>query len=498
MLRPLLTLAALAACSADPAVLVSPELSPPVTPGFTLSAPASLAPGDSFQLTATLPAGAPGRDVRFFVGLGGLGAGPCAGATCLDITGPLRDLGSHTPSSGSVTLSLTLPATAPTGQYGLQAVQRVGGSWRLSAPLALNVVDAHCGDGQLDPGETCLADQLVGELRADTAGTLLALSRTEGWPVEVEGGLLFATDTPGAWQLAGDHSGWTPAPMTPDAGFSWTIVPAAGAYKFTDGTTWRSDPWSRAYDHDSFGEISLIAPTGAHLERLFQVTDGQVLPRTVRAWIPATVATHVLYVADGQNLFDPGAIWGGWHLQDSVPPGVMLVGIDNTPERFSEYTHVPDLIGGSVHGGEGDAYAAFVHGHVRQRVADTWGEPSTVGLMGSSLGGLISLHIADRYPGAYDFTASLSGTIGWGSIGLNNPTMIDRYAAAGLRDTVIYLDSGGDGSCFDSDGDGIEDDDPNSSDNFCTNNQLRDVLAGAGYTFGVDLHHWWEPGAPHN
>ncbi|MEZ4459094.1 MAG: hypothetical protein R3E66_05075 [bacterium] len=40
----------------------------------------------------------------------------------------------------------------------------------------------------------------------------------------------------------------------------------------------------------------------------------------------------------------------------------------------------------------------------------------------------------------------MSGTLGWGSIGLNNPTMIERYAGKGVRSAFIYIDSGGSGS----------------------------------------------------
>ena len=47
-------------------------------------------------------------------------------------------------------------------------------------------------------------------------------------------------------------------------------------------------------------------------------------------------------------------------------------------------------------------------------------------------------------------------------------------------------------------GDGLMDDDPDARDNYCENNQLRDLLDGIGYTHGVDLWHWWEPNAPHN
>ena len=87
---------------------------------------------------------------------------------------------------------------------------------------------------------------------------------------------------------------------------------------------------------------------------------------------------------------------------------------------MDEYTHVPDSLDGELYGGQGDAYAAFLEGTVRPLAAATWGEPATVGVLGSSLGGLISFHVADRAPGEYAFAASLSGTMGWGSIGADH------------------------------------------------------------------------------
>jgi hypothetical protein len=364
--------------------------------------------------------------------------------------------------------------------------------------------DDHAGD---DSGDTDTAAPLpdgaavVADLSTDLDGTLLAVSGDGGWPVQVTDGWLFVTTEPGAWNLAGEFDGWAGEPMTEAAGFSWIVEPvgAPTGYKFTDGTAWNADPWSRQYTYDDNGEMSLLLATDAHLERLFAVGDDAMAPRTVRAWVPASTATHVLYVADGQNLFDPDAFWGGWHLQDVAPDAMLLVGIDNTDARMDEYTHVPDVIDGTTYGGQADAYADFVEDTVRPLVAATWGEPGTVGLMGSSLGGLVSFAVADRYPGEFAFAASLSGTMGWGSIGATNETMIQRYAAAGHRGTALYLDSGGSGgSCADADGDGTNDDDPTNADNYCENIQLRDVLSAEGYTFDTDLWHWWEPDAQHN
>ena len=78
----------------------------------------------------------------------------------------------------------------------------------------------------------------------------------------------------------------------------------------------------------------------------------------------------------------------------------------------------------------------------------------------------MSLLIADAQPGDWDAALSLSGTVGWGSIGTDSETVLDRYAASGLRDTVVFLDSGGGGSCTDADGDGLQDDAPDGSDNY--------------------------------
>ncbi len=356
------------------------------------------------------------------------------------------------------------------------------------------------GYGGAGGGSTAL-DVLLDALRADPETALLAQSRApEGWPAPVAGGRLFATTRTDLPQLAGDHDSWTGTAMNQDSGFNWLVldVAAGNRYKFTDGNEWLADPWSRAYEYDSFGQMSMVAPTVAHLERHFAVGDSNMLDRTVRVWLPTGSSTHVLYVQDGQNLFNPNAMWGGWKLNDSAPAAMMLVGIDNTPYRMDEYTHVTDFISGQTVGGDGDQYADFVQNTVRPLIEQHYGEPTRVGVMGSSLGGLISFHIPYRHPGEYHFAASLSGTMGWGSIGIHNETMIERYQAAGHGSTALYLDSGGNGICFDSDSDGIEDDDPTATDNYCENKQFETVLQAIGYVQDTDMWHWWEPDALHN
>jgi len=394
----------------------------------------------------------------------------------------------------------------PTGATGAGAGPTVGSTGSESSASSGSgdggaASSSSSSSGQGGEAPTSLED-LLQRLRDDRDGTLLEESFDSGWPVLVDEGRVVVSADPALTMVAGDFDAWAGTALTADQGFSWGLLPdeAGSRYKLTDGVSFVADPWARAYDYDAFGEITMVPPVTAHLERFFQVAEpaSGLAPRTLRVWLPEGAPTHVLYLHDGQNLFDPDAIWGGWMLQDTVPAGMMLVGIDNTAARMDEYTQVADDIGGGPVGGLGDDYATLLEDRVRPLIAATYGEPTKVGLLGSSLGGLISLHVAYLNPTGYDFAGSMSGTLGWGSIGPHTgETMIERYEAAGQQPFVVFLNSGGGGACSDDDLDGIQDD-GSGSDNFCETNQMRDTLAAAGHTFDVDLFHWHEPGAAHN
>lgn len=367
--------------------------------------------------------------------------------------------------------------------------------------------------GDSTPAGNCASDEqafrdLV-EGSAPSAAQVLSLLTTVasscGWPIESsEGSYLFACACgSGTWQLAGDHDGWAGSALTQHGSLHWAELgieaPQDSGYKYTDGGSWEADPWARRYLYDDNGELSFVRASRAHLERWPEFEAPGLSARTVRIWVPAAGAfDRILFAHDGQNLFDPQGMWGGWRLQDSLPDGILVVANDNTADRMEEYTHVEDWLHGSWWGGWGDTYAAFVHEQLRPWAEAQYGAAELHGLLGSSLGGLISLHVAHAYPGEYRFAASMSGTLGWGSIGANNETIIERYAGAGHQDTAIYLDSGGSGSCYDGDDDGIEDDDPKASDNYCETVQMADTLEGLGYAWEQDLWHWWEPEAEHN
>lgn len=385
---------------------------------------------------------------------------------------------------------------------------------RTSAPSASRPVGASPtvpppGGG---PSDADLVRSLV-EDGGDVDAITMQIAWSGGWPVRDGDTAWFVLAADGGpWSVAGDATDWAPAPMTAGDGFWWAELPtgdvAGSRYKFTDGTAWIADPLARSFTYDAYGEISYIAPPSgeARLDRWPSVQGGGLAPRDLRVHVPPGEGPWpVLYAHDGQNLFDPSAFWGGWRLQDAlaVRDDLLVVGIDNTVDRFEDYTHVPDDVGlGGVMGGDADLYADLVHDVIRPHVEATYGSTGLDGLLGSSLGGLASLVIAERAPGEWDFAASLSGTLGWGRFALDEETVEERWLASPPAGTVVYVDSGGgpgdDGGCHDLDGDGFAEDDPDSSDNYCETRQFADDLAAAGLVWDRDLFHWWEPGATHD
>src|ERR1043166_372084 len=117
----------------------------------------------------------------------------------------------------------------------------------------------------------------------------------------------------------------------------------------------------------------------------------------------------VLYMHDGQNLFDAATSFIGveWQADETaeklikagkIPP-IIIVGIYNTLDRMNEYTPTRDAKRGT--GGKGEAYTKFVLQEVKPFIDKTYrtkhGRDDTA-IAGSSLGGLISLDMAYKHP----------------------------------------------------------------------------------------------------
>ncbi len=379
-------------------------------------------------------------------------------------------------------------------------------------------------EGDRDSGADTEADTDVTESDIDAVRALIAgeadfqavlaqVSDGGGWPVPTsEGKFLFVAADPGYTVfLAGTHTEWEPTTMVQSDGFYYAEVtvadPQGSGYKFTDGDeVFAPDPWSRSYGFDEFGEVSTVQPpaTGTYYARFHGVTDGTLAPRQVRIRVPDSDGPWpVLYMQDGQNLFEAGGEFGSWHLEDAEPSdNILVVGIDSTSDRFDEYTHAADDIGRASSDPKADAYADLVLDHVRPRVEALWGSTGTDGILGSSLGGLVSLYIAQRDPAEWDFAGSMSGTLGWGRFTDSGPVMEELYAGrSDLGDLTVFVDSGGNAGgegCVDVNDNGFFEDDPDDSDNYCVNRAFADTIGAEGFVWDETLFHWHEPGAAHN
>lgn len=339
-----------------------------------------------------------------------------------------------------------------------------------------------------------------------------------GFPIVCDGSLsVVHLAEPGqSLSLAGDFNDWAPGEHALDEiidGVYFVIAPVKtpeGLYKLVrDETEFFADPLARRFGWDEFGEYSLIdpMPDRGHHERwpAFDESIGALEPRTVTAWLPVNALAEadplpVLYMHDGQNLFSPEAFFGGWQvsaqleaaIDDGTLPPLVVIGIDNTSARFEEYTPVTDVLDGMRVGGRADEYADFLVQGVKPFMEARYPvsqDPSLVGTMGSSLGGLVSLYLGLRHPDVFGQVASMSGTIDWGTIGASNPTIIDLYGDGPPLGLRIYVDSGGD------EGTGCPGD---GSDNYCGNVAFADQLRAQGWEDEVDLFYRWEPGAQHN
>lgn len=355
----------------------------------------------------------------------------------------------------------------------------------------------------------------------------------QGFPIRASGRFAVALYDPrgGSFSVAGDFNAWSASSdplLQPVAGFPFfhRTVEAAdptsrSLYKFVrNGAEWFADPKARRHGYDAFGEYSLLSsgPGSSHLERWHAFGDpaGVLAPRDLTVYVPAPIHTSdaplpVLYLQDGQMLFDPASAHGGWKVQQAADEGIaqgqlqpfLIVGIDNTGARMSEYTHVADdPFGTGDVGGEAGRYAALVAEHIRPFIEARYSASALAGdraVAGSSLGGLVSFEILRRYPDVFGHAAALSATFGWGSIARQNPTQMQRFVESPPDGARLYLDSGGNAGsgCVDSDGDGVHND-SETPDNYCETLDMRATLQQLGWSEGVDLHYAWAPDAQHN
>lgn len=198
--------------------------------------------------------------------------------------------------------------------------------------------------------------------------------------------------------------------------------------------------------------------------------SAQVAPRKVVVWLPPGYSATgerlpVLYMHDGQNLFDPATAMGGqaWEVHKrlaalvaigAVRPAI-IVGIASTRDRAREYgpaqaveALAPELravlLGEPpVPGGLptlSEQYLRFIVDELKPAIDArfrTSPERADTFIMGSSMGGLVSLYALARYPEVFAGAACLSTH--W-PLTTNFNMLFDKEDARPVRYAAAYFD----------------------------------------------------------
>lgn len=173
------------------------------------------------------------------------------------------------------------------------------------------------------------------------------------------------------------------------------------------------------------------------------------------------VHENVLVMHDGNNLFDPATAFLGnsWLIQDTLDPliyqgvieEVVVVGAYNTGDRMNEYTYSFDKSEGF--GGKGDQYLDWIEqtllplANENLRVKLDYG--GKLGIMGSSLGGLISCYAGWTRPQVYGRVGCMSSSFWWNDQDFQKK-VLPSHPMSLLQHPIFYMDSGtegGEASC---------------------------------------------------
>ena len=201
-----------------------------------------------------------------------------------------------------------------------------------------------------------------------------------------------------------------------------------------------------------------------------------------------------MFMHDGQNVWDDhDCCFGhtGWEinvtLDGEIASGrvapMIVIAAASTAARNDEYGLTQSVM---------LEFIAFQVGELQPHaLGEVRGDGNPPVIAGSSLGGLVSMELAFRHPGAYRGVATLSGAF-WP--GMDTGTALrDELPTFATNALAIYLDHGGSPT--------------DNSDGAADSIAIRDLLVTEGWqradspscTLGPDqLCYHWEPGATHD
>lgn len=246
--------------------------------------------------------------------------------------------------------------------------------------------------------------------------------------------------------------------------------------------------------------------------------------RRVTAWLPegydaSAEPFGVLYMHDGQNLFETThAPFGEWGVDEVLSgmmargeaPRTLVVGVWNTPKRYVEYgpaalvDAVPEPTGSVLKAQaraplESDAYLAFLVEELKPFIDRTYRtRPARehTSMMGSSMGGLISLYGGLTYPEIFGAVGCVSTHWPLGS-GEGPGVSRDQWRTDVLSGLTTYLERAlpkPSGTRF-----YFDHGDQNLDSNYAPYQARVDaIFAARGYRRGRDVESLAFPGADHN
>jgi predicted alpha/beta superfamily hydrolase len=346
-------------------------------------------------------------------------------------------------------------------------------------------------------------DKLVAELDA----------RKGIGPLWSNGRALFRTAA--AVAVAGTFNEWSTTALVTKAICNSSTIAGIGAvasgfhtYKLVSGQTWSLDSENPAFAYDDYtgnpdGKNSVLnTPDSGRghviaVDRVCSTTLGNC--RDVTAYLPRGYngtdvhAYPVLFMHDGQNVWDDhDCCFGhtGWEVNVAldaeiaagrVAPAIVIAAA-STAQRNDEYGLSPTKMA---------AFMEFQVNELQPRALAKVRGDGRVMVAGSSLGGLVSMELALRYPQTYSGVASLSGAF-WPGMD-DGAALRDHLPAMGKQPLAIYLDHGGSIAV--------------NSDGAADSVEIRDMLVGMGWqradspscTAGPSaLCYFHEPGATHD
>jgi predicted alpha/beta superfamily hydrolase len=212
--------------------------------------------------------------------------------------------------------------------------------------------------------------------------------------------------------------------------------------------------------------------------------------RDLVIWLPPAYAASdrrysVIYMHDGQNLFDPRTSYAEpWRVDKAMVRAsqrsveAIVVGIPNRGvERIDEYSPFVDARSG---GGKGDRYLEWIIGTVKpliDRSFRTHADRAHTGMVGSSMGGLITLYAYLRDPSIFGFVGVMSPSLWFAGRSIFSTLAASRhvpgriYLDIGAREGKVALDDA---------------------------RHMRDALIGKGYALGSELRWVEDPKGRHN